>query len=422
MRTSSTLRNKRVMFYGWRLVGASAFMLTLASVCVFQGMGTFMMSLERHFGWSRTQLSGAFSLARLESAILGPFEGYLVDRLGNRRMILIGHTIMGFGFLLYSQVENLWQFYVVFIVISLGSGLGGWLPIISLINNWFIRRRSIAMAMAMSGNNIGGFLVPVLAVGLETQGFRVTTFAIGIFMLITVLPIAYYIIHDHPEDYGLVPDGDRFRISNIKSTEKLASGNPNKEEEFTASQALRTPFFWMITIVHMSSTISIAALSLHLVPKLTDMGETLTSASLIVLAYTAVALPSQLLSGYIADKLSKQLVLGVFMFLQAMSVVVIAFADNMYMAYLFAVLFGIGFGGRTPVINSIRGEYFGRKSFATIMGLTMVPNNIGMMLSPLFAAYMFDTTGSYFVPFIIFAGFNFLGAFSVIFMKKPKVS
>ena len=118
MRTSSTLRNKRVMFYGWRLVGASAFMQTLASVCVFQGMGTFMMSLERHFGWSRTQLSGAFALARLESAILGPFEGYLVDRLGNRRMILIGHTIMGLAFLLYSQVENLWQFYVVFIIIT----------------------------------------------------------------------------------------------------------------------------------------------------------------------------------------------------------------------------------------------------------------------------------------------------------------
>ena len=422
MRTSGTSRKKRGMFYGWRLVGASAFMLTLASVCVFQGMGTFMMSLERHFGWSRTQLAGAFSLARLESAILGPFEGYLVDRLGNRRMILIGHTVMGLGFLLYSQVENLWQFYVVFIVISLGSGLGGWLPIISLINNWFIRRRSIAMAAAMSGNNIGGFLVPVLAVGLETQGFRVTTFAIGIFMLVTVLPLARYVIHDHPEDYGLVPDGDRLRPSNIAVTQQFVSRNPDKEQEFTARQALKTPFFWMITIVHMSSTISIATLSLHLVPKLTDMGQTLTNASLVVLAYTAVALPTQLLAGYFADKFSKQLVLGVFMFVSAAAVMVIAFANNMYMAYLFAVLFGIGFGGRTPVINSIRGEYFGRKSFATIMGLTMVPNNIGMMVAPLFAAYMFDTTGSYFMPFIIFSAFNFLGAFSVIFMKKPSLA
>ncbi|MDP6511849.1 MAG: MFS transporter, partial [SAR202 cluster bacterium] len=81
---------------------------------------------------------------------------------------------------------------------------------------------------------------------------------------------------------------------------------------------------------------------------------------------------------------------------------------------------GIGFGGRIPLLTAIRGEYFGRKAFATIMGLSQMPNNIAMMFAPLFAAYMFDTQGSYMVPFFIFSILNFLGAILVLWVRKPK--
>ena len=140
--------------------------------------------------------------------MLGPLEGYLIDRLGSRLMILIGYTIMGVGFLLFSQIQNLWQFYAAYLVVSLGSGLGGWLAVISLINKWFIRRRSFAMAATMSGIHFGGFLVPVLALGLETHGFRNTNAGIGVFMLATVLPMAWFVVRNTPEGYGMRPDGD----------------------------------------------------------------------------------------------------------------------------------------------------------------------------------------------------------------------
>ena len=94
-------------FYGWKLVGISVFMLALMSLTVFQGLGTYLVALERGFGWSRTQLSLAFSLARGESAVLGPFEGWLIDKLGNRTMILIGYVVMGIGFIWFSQIEFL---------------------------------------------------------------------------------------------------------------------------------------------------------------------------------------------------------------------------------------------------------------------------------------------------------------------------
>lgn len=417
---SGFVRRAQGVFYGWRLVGAGAFMLMLMSVCVFQGMGLFLVTLERHFGWSRTQLSLAFSFGRLEGAVLGPVEGFLIDRLGNRRMILIGYTIMGIGFLMFSQVQSLWQFYAVFVLISLGSGLGGWLAVISLINNWFVRKRSMAMASTMSGIHLGGFLVPVLAIGLESHGFRVTTFGIGIFLLITVLPVARLVIRNHPEEFGLHPDGDPPMAATTQA--EGATTAPSDEQDFTARQALATPAFWIITIAHISSTISIVTLSLHLVPKLTDMGLTLTSASLVVLTYTAVALPAQFVAGFAADRLPKRPLILFFLVLQASSMMVIAFADSVYTAYLFAVMFGIGFGGRTPLLTAIRGEYFGRKAFATIMGLSMTPMSITMMVAPLFAGYMFDTTGTYVVPFTVFSVVNFFGAFPVLFMRRPKAA
>ncbi len=157
----------RNVFYGWKLVGLSVFMLSLMALTVFQGLGTFLVAFERQFGWTRTQMSGAFALARAEGAVLGPIEGWLIDRLGNRRMILIGYVIMGVGFILFSQVDSLWEFYAVFMLITLGSGLGGWLAMISMVNNWFIRRRSLAIAAAMSGVHVGGS--DGLAVGIRDR-------------------------------------------------------------------------------------------------------------------------------------------------------------------------------------------------------------------------------------------------------------
>ncbi|MCH7653651.1 MAG: MFS transporter, partial [Chloroflexi bacterium] len=113
------------IFYGWHLVGIAAFMLTIMSVSVFQGLGTFLVTMQREFGWSRTVLSGAFAFTRAQGAVIGPIEGYLIDKVGSRRMILLGYLLMALGFYLFSQVHAVWQFYLAFLVINLGSGLGG---------------------------------------------------------------------------------------------------------------------------------------------------------------------------------------------------------------------------------------------------------------------------------------------------------
>ena len=148
----------RGVFYGWWLVGISSFIRT-SSVPLFHAMGLWFVALEAQFGWNRTQLSLAFAFTRVESGLLGPAEGYLTDRVGTRRLVFIGLLIMGAGFLLFGQVNHLWVFYVAFLIMALGQGLSGWLPITTMLNNWFVRRRSSAMGWSNSGSRLGGLLL-----------------------------------------------------------------------------------------------------------------------------------------------------------------------------------------------------------------------------------------------------------------------
>ena len=407
------------LFYGWKLVAISAFLLTLMSLTVFQGLGTFVVALQDKFGWSRTAISGAFSLARVQGTIIGPFEGILIDRVGIRKMVLIGYSIMGAGFIMLSQVDSIWQFYLAFSVASIGAGVSGWLAMITLVNNWFIRKRTFAMAIAMSGIHFGGFLVPLLAFGIESKGFEYTTLVIGIFLLAIVVPSAK-VIRNKPEDVGLLPDGSESVLT--ENNTQLVSSGPEAEAEtdFTLREALGTPAFWLLVLVQLSSSVSTVSLATHLVPKLTDIGMSLGNSAIVVLTSTVIAIPAQLVVGYLADRIPKPPMIFLMLTLQATSLVVIALAGSVTTAYVFAVMYGIAFGGRMPLTTAIRGDYFGRKAFATITGLSQVPNNIFTILAPLFAGYMFDRTGSYVIPFFTFAAMAYAGAVIVLFVHKPE--
>ena len=399
-------------------------MLTLMASTSFQGLGLYLVALERKFGWSRTVLSAPFSLARVQGAVIGPLEGWLIDRVGSRWMVLIGYATMGIGFIMFSRIDSVWQYILAYVVISVGGGLGGWLAIITMVNNWFIRRRSMALATAMTGVHFGGFLVYLLAIGLEYHGFRTTMLGIGIFLLATTVPMSL-IIRSRPEDIGLKPDGDAAPADESAAGSvpyRAAAASDHPEPDFTARQALRTPVFWILAVVHMTSTISIVTLAAHLVPKLNDMGFSLTQAALVISAYTSVAIVTQFVAGYLGDRLPKPPLIFGFLLLQAASLFVLATAEAKPLALVFGLLYGLGIGGRVPLMTAIRGDYFGRKAFATIMGLSMLPNNFGMMVAPVFAGYMFDTTGSYLVPFLAFGVMNLLGALGMLFVRRPETA
>ena len=411
------------LFYGWKLVGLTLLVTALAGGPVWNGVGVWVKALEMHFGWSRTQLTGAFSMAQLEGSLIGPLMGYMIDKLGPRRMVFIGFSITGLGFILFSQTSHIVTFYVSYALIMLGTAAGTWLPMMAVINRWFNRMKGRAMAVAGEGSFLGGLLlVPALAwaVNPAQHGWSVTAFWIGIVFLAAGWPLSK-LIRERPENYGQRPDG-----ALPSQTPELLEGSDSSSlddgPEFTARQAIRTSAFWFITFGHALSSMLIATLTVHMVPMLTDQGLSLQTAAYVWSVLMAVGAAFQLIGGYVGDRVPKNLAIFGFTALQAVGFLMAAFVDNLTMAVLFAVVYGAGFGGRVPLTTAIRGDYFGKGAFATITGISMAPLYMFMLIAPLFAAAMFDASGSYRLAFLILGGIGSLSGVLFLFAKKPKVS
>ena len=413
----------RGTYYGWWLVPVTGFTNTINSVPLFHSMGLWFVALESAFGWNRIQLSIAFSLTRIEGGILGPIEGWMVDRVGTRRMVLIGLTIMGGGFLFMSQVQSLWMFYVAFLIMALGQGLGGWLPLNAMLNNWFSRSRSTAMGWSAAVAKFGAIcLIPVIAWAVDpegdTLGWSLTAIVIGILAISLAFPISR-IIRNRPEDYGLLPDNERPEDVERRRDRPARATALSPTTEFTASQALRTRTFWLIAIGHGFTSMAIIAIMAHLAPMLTDQGLTLIQAAWVGSTYNVFSMIFQVIGGYIGDRIPKNVGLFIFTMVQAASLLVLTFATQVWMAFAFAVLFGIGFGGRSPLATSIRGEYFGRRSFGTIMGISQVPMNVLLLAAPVFPGIIHERYDSYTLAFLILAGLNSIGGFLFLLARKP---
>ena len=415
----------RGMFYGWKLAGLALLVIGLASGPVWSGVGVWVKALEMHFGWSRAQLTGAFSLAQLEGSILGPLLGYLIDRLGPRRMVFIGLVITGLGFVLFSRTNNLLTFYVSYGLIMLGTAAGSWLPLMTVVNRWFIRKRGLAMAVAAEGSPLGGLLLlPVLAWAVTPShfGWSTTALWIGMVFLALAFPISRF-IRERPEGYGERADGDPSPNASMSQIEVVRTPprdiGGRDQPDFTASQAIRTSAFWLITFGHAFSSMLFATLTVHLVPMLTDQGLSLQSSANVFSAMMGVAAVFQLIGGYVGDRMETRVAIAVFGFIQAAGFTVAVFTESMPMAILFAVLFGAGFGGRNPLTVAIRAEYFGPNAFATITGISSAPMYLFMLAAPLFAAFIFDTQGSYMIAWLILGGLGSMSGVLFLLAKKP---
>lgn len=423
---SRSVTRVRGVFYGWWLAGVGALVMALGTVPLFQGLPVWNPVLRNAFGWSAGQMSWAFAMTRLEGGLMGPVEGLLIEKLGPRRMVFIGMTLLGAGFMLFSQVRELWHLYAVFFMMSMGAALGTWLPMMTVMNHWFIRRKTRAMSLVMEGFAIGGIILPLLlawAVGgtdpniSERYGWRATAFGIGVMIMALAFPLSR-LVRNRPEELGLRPDGDPPSPDAALSRSPRHAGD---EAGFTWQEAIRTRDFWLISFGHASSSIVIVSIMVHLGLLLDDRGFSLGTISAVVATYTAVNAIFILVGGYLGDRIPIKLAAFGFSASQSVAVVVLVFAHNAPMLFLFAALLGIGFGGRTPVTTSIRGIYFGRKAFAAITGISMVPMNILLFSAPLFAGYMRDITGKYDVPFITIAVVCLLGSCLFLMLGKPRI-
>ncbi len=448
----------RKVFYGWWLALVAGSVMVISTTPMFHAMGLWFVAMENAFGWSRTQLSLAFAFTRVEGGILGPIEGYLTDKFGTRRLVMIGMVIMGFGWILFSQVRDAKDvpilrdipvdslpaliqpvippltFYVIYLIIALGQGLGSWLPLMTMLNNWFDRKRATAMGLSNSTSRLGTLvMIPAIAWAIDPEfervGWRTTVVIIGVAILIINLPLAS-LIRNRPEDHGLLPDGDRpaprtgrGAVGSSRASGASTTGDAPPSGDFTWKQALKTPAFWLISVGHGFTSMVLIAMMAHLAPMMTDQGYDLQTAAFVITGYTVVSMVFQIVGGFVGDRVPKRLALFVFTWIQASGVFLLTFGPpSLAVAYGFALLFGIGFGGRNPLTVSIRGEYFGRSSFGKIMGLSQVPMNLLLLAAPVFAGVMRDATGEYTFAFAVLASLNMVGGAMFLLAKKPRLA
>ena len=242
-----------------------------------------------------------------------------------------------------------------------------------------------------------------------------------IFVAALLFPL---LLRNRPQDMGLFPDGD------LPDPQPASTREPSPEEEaaslppgpeLTVGQALRTQAFWCIAFGHGFASMIILAVMTHLGIMMTELGYSLQTVAWIVSLYNIVSLPFQFGGGYLGDRIPTNVALFLFTLIQGLAVVLIAINTSLFMFYIFAILFGIGFGGRTPLTTAIRGEYFGRASFGKILGLSTVPMNILLLMAPIMTGFMRDQLGDYQWAILMLAILNCVGATLFLIARRPKI-
>ncbi len=415
-RFNRMIRPQGRIFYGWWIVLASGGIQLLSSMLWMQSYGAYMVLLQAEFHWSKTLVSGAFAMTRVESGILGPLQGWLVDRFGPRAMLRIGIVMFGSGFMALSQINTIITFYLAFAMIAVGSSLGGFATVMVAIVSWFNKNRAKAISVSQMGFSAGGLSVPLVIVALELYGWRVTAFSSGVLVLLLGLPLAQIVRH-RPEPYGEVQDGyTAFGNNGDQSSEPV-----DPERDYTAREAMRTRAFWLLSVGHASALLTVSAIMVHLVPHLTEgLGYTLTQAGGVVALMTACQMCGQLLGGYMGDLLEKRFICIACMLGHATGLLLLAYASSLSMVISFALMHGLAWGMRGPLVVALRADYFGPSSFGTIMGFSSLIVMFGMSSGALIAGLMADISGNYQSGFTLLAVAAFLGSFCFLLALPPR--
>ena len=417
-----TLKPQGKVFYGWWMVAAGAGAQAVIAVLFNQAFSTYAAVLRQEFGWSRSELSAAFAMARVESGLLGPVEGWLLDRFGPRNVMVLGIGLMGAGLIGFSFINSLFAFYVVYFFMAIGATLGGFLAITVSLVSWFNRHRAKALGITQIGFATGGLLIPITVAAIEQFGWRPTAFVSGFIVWGLGIPCAMVMRH-RPDLYGDTPDGLPVTAANAADGGGHHSRHAvamDGSEDFTARQAIRTSGFWFISLGHAAALLVVSAVMVHVVLHLTEgLGYSLGSASRVIALMTAMQMVGQISGGFLGDRFDKRIIATGCMVLHAVALVLLAFATNVAMVIAFAMLHGLAWGTRGPLMQAMRADYFGTSNFGKIMGISTMIVTLGNTTGPLLAGVVADKTGNYEVGFTILAAGALLGSLFFVAARKP---
>jgi MFS family permease len=412
---------RRRVFHGWWMVAAAGLSQVLHASLLFLSQGLYLVELETTFRWSRGTISWAFGLIRIETGLLGPIQGWLVDRFGPRPVMWAGTLLFGGGFILLAQIQTLWQLFAVLGLIALGSSLAGFLTIHTALARWFVRRRTRALSLTSVGWAAGGLVAPLVGWSIAVHGWRDTAVVSGLLILLVGLPTAQ-LFRRRPEDHGLHPDGAAEPRASERRPQAPAPGTP-ADADFTLRAALRHRAFWYIALGHGTALLVVGTVPTHLVPHLAERnGWDPAVASLIFPGIMVAQIVGQIGGGILADLHSKRLVAAAAMVGHGGALVLMALTTTVAAVVVAVALHGLAWGARGPLMIAIRADYFGTRNLGVIAGWSSVITMAGSLLGPVYAGMMHDALGDYVTAFWTLGATTIVGAVFFLAARPPVAS
>ena len=419
------------VFFGWWIVAVSVIADGLKHGSFNRGFTIFVVPIRKELAIGVAAISIADMLGRLVGGIQGPIVGYLTDRWGPRAMLALGAILSGLGFILLAFVRNYTFFLLVFIgLMSVGFRSGYNNASVTAVNRWFRRKRGLAMSIVSVGNGLGGSMALLIAPLVITFGWRPVVFVAGLIIIGIICPLSIF-MRDSPESMGLLPDGESQETKKPSGDLRrpLRSPQPPPEMDYTAREAMTTPTYWLIVLsVGLRNTVH-SGMSFLLAPVmiwfLSGNGQSeeanlvIASAFVTILAFSTIIFNPSV--GWLADKISKQKLSACCMFAGALSLITLLNqSGNLWQLGIFAVLMSFA-ESANPLAWAIMGDYFGRRSFATLRGWQHLPDQFMSMSTPVWMGLIFDYSGSYYWALIPLACIYILATFFYWTIPKPRI-
>ncbi len=407
-------RSKDKLFYGWVVV-ITFFIVGTVLFGIQISFGVFFKSIESEFTLSRAVTSSIQSTSMLLTGITAFVGGLAIDRYGPKIVLLLMGLFAGFSLLLTSQTNSPWQLFITYsLLLSLGTG-PIFVVITSTVSRWFDKRRGLALGIAGAGSGLGMVIMAPLASYLITRfDWRISYIVLGLIAWLIVVPLSRLLKKD-PREIGAIPDGINLRTNNKIDEDRL------RPVDLSPLQVFRTRSFWIIAFVWVFLASSGFFIFVHFVRHVTDIdfsaGEAAVGLGLIGLSSFA----SRILVGAMSDKIGRKLTAVICALIQAGNMLWLIWAHDLWMLYLFAIVFGFAFSGFVAAMSALIGDIFGLRSIGSIVGMLEIGFGIGAAIGPFIGGLIFDVDGSYHSAFLIFASILLLQAF-LITLVRPETN
>ena len=396
----SPLKLKDRLFYGWVVVATFLVIGTTIWGIRFS-FGVFFKSIEAEFNLTRAATSGIFSAYMVLGGVFTILGGWALDRYGPRIIILVMGIFTGLSLLLTSQTNSLWQLFITYSLLLAVGTSSLYVVIMSTVSRWFDKKRGLALGIASSGNGLGTLVMAPFATFLIARFDWYRTYLIlGLIAWGIVLPLSRLLRRD-PYEIGALPDGAKAEPTDKDLPQPRAEENNLQPTDLSLRQALRTRSFWLIIFSWLLYASSLFLVLTHLVPHVTDIGFSAAEGATVLSLVGGTSIVGRVLLGTISDRIGRKATGIICALVQAGAIAWLAWSQQLWMLYLFALIYGLVYGGMTPSMAALISDTFGLRKIGAILGVLDVGFGLGAAIGPVVGGLIFDVSKSYFTAFLL---------------------